>query len=92
MFCDMTVIEDPGYLAKCLVMPLITLFHNAKSSRSANFHDQFTPESFQAGLNAREMAHIYHDSERDTKYYVLHGTLPQKLIIPAWDHLAIGEP
>ncbi|CAD0012803.1 unnamed protein product [Aureobasidium pullulans] len=24
------------------------------------------PESFQAGLNAREMAHIYHDSERDT--------------------------
>ncbi|THW24439.1 hypothetical protein D6D23_05244 [Aureobasidium pullulans] len=25
-----------------------------------------TPESFQAGLNAREMAHIYHDSERDT--------------------------
>ncbi|CAD0024236.1 unnamed protein product, partial [Aureobasidium pullulans] len=39
---DMTVIEDPGYLAKCLVMPLITLFHNAKSSRSANFHDQST--------------------------------------------------
>ncbi|KEQ85703.1 hypothetical protein M438DRAFT_353875 [Aureobasidium pullulans EXF-150] len=34
--------SDPGYLAKCLVMPLITLFHNAKSSRSANFHDQST--------------------------------------------------
>ncbi|THW11994.1 hypothetical protein D6D24_06859 [Aureobasidium pullulans] len=51
-----------------------------------------TPEYFQAGLNAREMAHIYHDSERDTKYYVQHGTLPQELLIPAWDHLAIGEP
>ncbi|THW17404.1 hypothetical protein D6D23_08124 [Aureobasidium pullulans] len=55
-------------------------------------HVKQTPEYFQAGLNAREMAHIYHDSERDTKYYVQHGTLPQELVIPAWDHLAIGEP
>ncbi|THW86087.1 hypothetical protein D6D17_09122 [Aureobasidium pullulans] len=55
-------------------------------------HAKQTPEYFQAGLNAREMAHIYHDSERDTKYYVQHGTLPQELLIPAWDHLAIGEP
>ncbi|THX99412.1 hypothetical protein D6D03_07206 [Aureobasidium pullulans] len=39
---DMCIIEDPEYLPKCLVMPLITLFHNAKSSRSANFHDQST--------------------------------------------------
>ncbi|THV80007.1 hypothetical protein D6D29_06455 [Aureobasidium pullulans] len=52
-------------------------------------HAKQTPEYFQAGLNAREMAHIYHDSERDTKYYVQHGTLPQELVIPAWDHLAI---
>ncbi|TIA79634.1 hypothetical protein D6C76_03521 [Aureobasidium pullulans] len=55
-------------------------------------HAKQTPEYFQAGLNAREMVHIYHDSERDTKYYVQHGTLPQELVIPAWDHLAIGEP
>ncbi|THZ68558.1 hypothetical protein D6C85_07414 [Aureobasidium pullulans] len=55
-------------------------------------HARQTPEYFQAGLNAREMAHIYHDSERDTKYYVQHGKLPQELVIPAWDHLAIGEP
>ncbi|TIA07495.1 hypothetical protein D6C81_09457 [Aureobasidium pullulans] len=48
-------------------------------------HARQTPEYFQAGLNAREMAHIYHDSERDTK-------LPHELVIPAWDHLAIGEP
>ncbi|THX31435.1 hypothetical protein D6D10_08388 [Aureobasidium pullulans] len=53
-------------------------------------HAKQTPEYFQAGLNAREVAHIYYDSERDTKYYVQHGTLPQELVIPAWDHLAIA--
>ncbi|THX18352.1 hypothetical protein D6D17_02306 [Aureobasidium pullulans] len=47
--------------------------YDRSGSRAAPFHlakGRPTPESFQAGLNAREMAHIYHDSERDTKYYV----------------------
>ena len=49
------------------------------------------PEAFEAALNARELAHIYHDTHRDTKFYVEHGALPHELIVPAWDHLAIGE-
>ncbi|THX51758.1 hypothetical protein D6D06_07164 [Aureobasidium pullulans] len=65
---------------------------DAEFPSSENRSPSHTPEYFQAGLNAREMAHIYHDSERDTNYYVQHGTLPQELVIPAWHHLAIGEP
>lgn len=35
---DLCIIQDPEYLSKCLVMPLINLFHNTKSSRFAIFH------------------------------------------------------
>ncbi|THX70566.1 hypothetical protein D6D05_08571 [Aureobasidium pullulans] len=54
--------------------------------------DQHNPETFEAALNARELAHIYHDTHRDTKFYVEHGALPHELIVPAWDHLATFEP
>ncbi|THY78085.1 hypothetical protein D6C93_10223 [Aureobasidium pullulans] len=55
-------------------------------------HAKQTPEYFQAGLDAREMAHIYHDSERDTKYYVQHGTLPQELAEPKHEDFASTAP
>ncbi|KAL2034617.1 hypothetical protein VTO58DRAFT_100534 [Aureobasidium pullulans] len=40
-----------------------------------------TPETFQAGLNARELAHIYHDTQRDTNYWVEHGTIPCSAVL-----------
>lgn len=40
-----------------------------------------TPETFQASLNARELAHIYHDTLRDTKYWVEHGTIPCSAVL-----------
>ncbi|THW99714.1 hypothetical protein D6D13_09975 [Aureobasidium pullulans] len=63
----------------------------ATSGQNTSILKPTTPETFQAGLNAREKAHMYHDTLRDTKFHVEHGTLPHELIIPAWDHLAIGE-
>ncbi|THW01892.1 hypothetical protein D6D02_04873 [Aureobasidium pullulans] len=35
---DLCIIEDPEYLPKCLVRPLINLFHKTKSSRFTIFH------------------------------------------------------